>query len=45
MKKDNIFTRLDNFLESSTFYVITLVILLFVLAELVSNGLNYLDNH
>jgi len=45
MKKDNIFTKLDNLLESSTFYVITLVVLLFILAELVSNGLNYLDNH
>jgi hypothetical protein len=31
--------------ESKFFYLLSLVILVFVLAEFVSNGLAYLDNH
>lgn len=45
MQKDNFFTRLDNFGESKLFYTICIVVVVFVLAEIVSNGLTYLDNH
>ena len=31
--------------ESKFFYLLSLVILVFVLAEFISNGLTYLDNH
>ena len=45
MKKDNFLTRLDKFGESKIFYTVCLVIVFFILAQLVSNGLTYLDNH
>ena len=45
MQKYNFFTKLDKFTESGLFYTICIVVVVFVLAEFISNGLTYLYNH
>jgi len=45
MQKDNFSQKLDKFTQSGLFYTICIVVVVFVLAEFISNGLNYLDNH